>query len=80
MAATERVSTPIGRYVTLASNARLEMEADQLDLSGRYIEVPSVPPGVLAVVTVKGHRLASLELAAYGRETWSGEESGRKIV
>lgn len=75
-----RQSTPSGRYVSLGSEALLEMADDQLDLAGRYISIPSVPSGVMAVVGVKNHRLTVLELSAYGGDGWTGDEFGWQII
>jgi hypothetical protein len=69
-----RDNTGAGRYVTLQCLDPCEMEDGYLDLGGRFVEMPGVAAGLMAVVRVSGGRPAELEIAVFGEAHWDGEE------
>lgn len=80
VAVRRRENTGGGRYVELDSEANLNIEDGYLDLPGRFIRMSGVPNGLMAIVAVEDSRLAQLEFAVYGEDSWDGEERTWAIV
>lgn len=80
IAVQRRENTGAGRYVDLASKAKLSIEDGYLDLSGRFIRMLGVPSGLMATVAVESGQLRQLEFAVYGDGSWDGEERMWAIV
>ena len=70
-----RENTGAGRYVILRCEMPCSMEDGYLDLGGKYIEIPGVPRGLMAVVRVVDGCPKEMEIAVYGDDSWDGKEN-----
>ena len=75
-----RENTGSGRYVDIESLDTTRLDDGYLDLGGRFIEMPKVPNGLMAVVRIEDHRVRQIEISVYGEDPWDGEERNWKIV
>lgn len=75
-----RSNTGVGRFVTLVTDARLNLENGYLDMGGHFIEMSGVSNGLMAMVSIVNSSLEQLEIAVYGDESWDGSESRWQIV
>jgi hypothetical protein len=75
-----RDNTGSGRYVELHCSKEVDVADEYLDLGGRYIEMKSLPNGMMAVVQIKNHRIHVLEFTVYGGDSWDGSEADWVIV
>jgi hypothetical protein len=74
-----RRNTGAGRYLDLESTSLLQVEDGYLDLGGRFLRIPGVENGLMAVVAVEGGQLRQLEISVYGEQPWDGSECGWTI-
>jgi hypothetical protein len=75
-----RDNTGAGRYVELECPGQMDIADGYLDLAGRYIEMKSLPNGMMAVVQIKNHRIHVLEFTVYGGDSWDGTEADWALV
>jgi hypothetical protein len=76
----KRENTGSGRYLDLRAEAEVDIDDGYIDLGGRYVEMPTVPAAIMAVVQVRKRRIVLLEFTAYEGESWNGTEIGWTIV
>ena len=76
----QRENTGAGRYVDLVTSNAVGPRGRYYDMGGRYIAMPSVPHGLMAVCKVVNERAMQLEIVVYGVAEWDGDESVWAIV
>lgn len=75
-----RENTGSGRYVDIESSDTTRLDNGYVDLGGRFIEMPKVPSGLMAVARIEDHLVRQIEISVYGEDPWDGEERDWKIV
>lgn len=75
-----RRETGAGRVVGLTSGSLLNFADGYLDMGGRFIEMDGIAHGLMAVISIVGSKLDTLEIATYGDVSWDGCERNWRIV